>query len=121
MLSPTMKKGGLDAVMIEYVENPRRYLGYRAVVKGRVNGAFVLVHPPQRVGIQPAQEPGGLFDYHGNGVVVKSQKSVPMHYGLHTLQPSEGGALQAVRHRHYCLSLHLLLVNVETEGKGIGL
>ena len=29
------EKGGLDAVMIEYVENPRRYLGYRAVVKGQ--------------------------------------------------------------------------------------
>lgn len=58
------KEGGLDAIMVEYIEHPGSYFGNRSVVKGEINGSFVLVHPPKGIGIEPAEKPGGLFDNH---------------------------------------------------------
>ena len=48
------KESGLDAVVVEHGKHPRGHLGYGAVVEREIYGTLVRIHPPQRVGIEPA-------------------------------------------------------------------
>ena len=54
----------LDAVVVEDIEHPRRYLWYGAVVEGEVYGALLSIHTPKGLGIEPSEEYGGLLDDH---------------------------------------------------------
>lgn len=58
------EKGGLDTVMVQYIEHPRRYFWDRPIVEGEINGANVLVHSPECQRVEPSEPFGGLFDKH---------------------------------------------------------
>ena len=61
---PDDKECGLGVIAGKGVEDEGRCLGYGAVVKGKIDGPLVWVHPPRCVGIDPSQPLCRLFDNH---------------------------------------------------------
>ena len=64
------EKGGFDAIMVQHIEHPRRHFRDRSIVEGEINGANVLVHPPESQRVEPSEPFGGLFDKHISGEIL---------------------------------------------------
>ena len=72
------KEGGLGTEALQCVEYERSGFGNGAVIKGKIDGLFPLVHPPKGVGVYPSEEYRRLLNDHSSSSPASSAACTAM-------------------------------------------